>query len=255
MSRTSSSEHRRWTLLLWGLGLLGCAQHRVTPTGGKEFGDAAQATTDGPAAGLAVDATNQAVPEWLLFDDFEGGSKFAPYWAVNVPPDPRHEAPEEDLAPPRSTSRRAMRLKGGPTPGGVDANAHHHFNWGTMFSAVRFWARAESPASVELMVSLTDLRSDLRTFHEDQTDGIPWRIKRVTVGPEWRQYTIAFEELVADTPGMPPAFYGPGEGAQAGSELHLVLSPNQAYDVWVDDVELKCRPEACASIVFAHSPP
>jgi hypothetical protein len=95
----------------------------------------------------------------------------------------------------------------------------------------------------------------LRTFYEDQKDGIPWRIKRVSVGPEWRQYTIGFEELSAEAPGMPPAFYGPGEGAQAGSELHLVLPPNQAYDLWVDDVELKCRPQACASVVFAHSPP
>jgi hypothetical protein len=254
MTRSSRSQQHRWGVLLGGLGLLGCAQNRATPASAEETPDAAYVGTDGPTGGL-VDAAQQASPEWILFDDFEGGSKFVPYWAVSVPPHPRHEAPEEDLAPPRQASRRAMRLKGGSTSEGVDTNSHQHFNWGTMFSAVRFWARTDGPASLDLIVSVTDLRSDLRTFHEDQTDGIPWRIKRVTVGPEWRLYTIGFEELSAETPGTPPAFYGPGEGAQAGSELHLLLPPNQAYDLWVDDVELKCRPETCASIVFAHSPP
>jgi len=67
--------------------------------------------------------------------------------------------------------------------------------------------------------------------------------------------TIDFAELSAEAPGVPTAFYGPGKRAQAGSELHLALPPTRAYDLLVDDVELKCRPATCASIVFAHSPP
>lgn len=192
-------------------------------------------------------------PEWILFDDFEGGGKFAPSWGM-IAAGPRQPPLQEGLVPPRQTSRRAMHLQGDPSTAAVDTNAHHHFNWGTLFSAVRFWARSDGRTS-ELLVALTDIRAGLRTLDEDQVDGRPWKVKRVTLGPEWRLYTIAFDELSSETPGMPTAFYGPGEGAQAGSELHFVLPANQPFDVWVDDVELRCRPETCASIVFAHSPP
>lgn len=244
----------------------GPSRQPVADASSSDASPSGRSDTSSPSAGeVAAEATMSAdaapdqmpVPlDWFVFDDFEGGSLFPTFWAVAgaTAPDSRDRAPEQEIMPPRQTSRRAMRLKGTAMDAGVDVSVHHHFDWSRLLTAVRFWARAEQPGGSELIVALTDIRSSLRTFYQDQTDGYPWLSKRVTLSSEWRQYTIAFEEFAAETPGMPVGVYGPGEGPEAGTELHFLVPAKQDYDLWIDDVELKCRPDSCAQLPRVHSP-
>ena len=94
-------------------------------------------------------------------------------------------------------------------------------------------------------MSLTDIRSPSESYFAGLRAGRPWQAVRVRLTPQWQQITVRFDQLAPEGPGQAVPLVG--GAANAGSELHFVVPESRAYDVWIDDIELGCRPGGCAA--------
>jgi hypothetical protein len=200
------------------------------------------------AADLGARAPGPPPPpqdRWLMLSDFDGNEFVPAFWTTFVDGKLTNSgpaAPTDEVAPPRGTGKLAMRVRGPATPGGIDVNTHHHIDWTQAFSAVRFWARASGDTPTEIIFAITELGVETQGYFGGQRAGRPWRAKRVPLTAEWRLYTLELGELAPETAGEPvPLLGGPG----MGSALHFVVPEGRAHDLWVDDIELRCRPGAC----------
>lgn len=184
---------------------------------------------DRAADATAVD-TAPAPREWINLETCEGDPGFPVLWFGGPGCEP--------LVPPRGSSRLGLHFVSTHAAENGDLTTHHHFDWSKQFSHVRFWARSKTPGA-EVIVSLTHILPRDSTFYGDARAGRAWQGKRVALGPTWQLHTIAFAELAPLGPGTPVPIFG-----NAGTEIHFVLPGDRAYDLWLDDLQLRC-PEGC----------
>lgn len=200
------------------------------------------ADAEAPDGGTAPDFA-PATTGWVLLDDFEGQGRgsIPVFWSVHTGTTPLSpgEAPTAATEPPRGGSSLSARLTGGQVSGGADMNVHHHFDWSRPFSAVRFWARSGTAGPAEVIVALTEISPPAGYFPALRA-GRPWLARRVSVGPEWREHVVELDLLAPEGPGTPTPVFGPA-GQGGGTELHFIVPEDRAYDLWLDDVYLRCR--------------
>jgi hypothetical protein len=109
---------------------------------------------------------------------------------------------------------------GGATKLAYDASA---------YSAVTFWARAQSPTT--LMVALPDVDTD-SAGNICSTCGHHYS-HAVSVTTNWQRFTISFSELALEPGGVPaPTAFKP----TAVLGLQFRLPPSMSYEVSVDDL-------------------
>ncbi len=104
----------------------------------------------------------------------------------------------------------------------------HNFNFAGSYSSVQFSARASR--TVDLVVTISPLND---TYWEALAKGQPWQGAKVTVTPEWQDYTVIITE-------MGPLAEGEAQplGTAEGSALTFLIEENEDTTVWLDDLAL-----------------
>jgi len=99
----------------------------------------------------------------------------------------------------------------------------------TAYTGITFWARAQSPAKVTVMLpdADTDAAGNTCTLCGHHY------YKAVQVTTNWQRFTVAFSELV-NAPGTVPA---PNAFKPSGVfSLQFNVEPARNYDLYIDDV-------------------
>lgn len=240
LDRRSDMPTPRPAALLLLVATAGCPAtplphpHAGHDAGPRDVASADRAGDQADRADRAADATAAEVApaplEWLNLETCEGDGGFPVFWFGG----PGCEL----LMPPRGTSRQGLHFVSTHAAETGDLTTHHHFDWSKQFSHVRFWARSETPGA-EVIVSLTHILPRDSTFYGDARAGRAWQGKRVALGPTWQLHTVAFTDFAPLGPGTPVPTFGNG-----GTEIHFVLPGDRAYDLWLDDLQLRC-PQGC----------
>lgn len=133
------------------------------------------------------------------------------------------EQPIEELNPPRGDSSGALHLAGVAGASGNDYSWHAAAGIDQFATGVRFWARSD----LAPQTSTVALMNAVSNYWEMLESSPPPAIE-LTLSSEWQQFELSFEELLGEREAAPP-----------GSGLHFLTAPDAAFDVWLDDVELR----------------
>lgn len=135
------------------------------------------------------------------------------------------------IEPPRDGSTDARNVSGTGAAEGVVlwVQLDHPSNRPVNLSAywgITFWAKLESASGV-LVVAL----NDGSTTSSTSLDWSALPAQKLSVGPEWRQFTLSFDDFMVVQPSLVSIDFFAGEGGTS-------------FDLWIDDLTLcasRCR--------------
>lgn len=135
------------------------------------------------------------------------------------------------IEPALDRGGNALHLAGDGNPGGADIFWHTAFPVEREFSTATFWARTARADGQELRVTVG---GPGEFYWRDVAAGDPWSVATFRLDGQWRRFRIAFADLE-----MGPGQFSPY--SEPYGALHFLLPPDQAYDLWLDDIELLAR--------------
>jgi hypothetical protein len=103
------------------------------------------------------------------------------------------------------------------------------------FQALRFWAKASKPTTVKLQMPTGDTDPlGGKCSGTGDTACFAHFTKSFSVGTDWREVTILFDDLKQEAAGL----HVPAFDHHAVYSTFFVFGPNQSISIWIDDVAL-----------------
>jgi hypothetical protein len=183
-----------------------------------------------PASPEGEAAPETSVTGYFRLEDYEP-DHLHEFFRIN----PAVSTKSTALPAPRDTSTSAVHLVSEVDSSASDYTNHHHFGGqGSQYSALTFWARADS--AQDLIVSHVEPDAGL-DFWASEAAGDPWPSTRITLTAEWQEFSLPFDAMLEDSGSR---YAITGAGALDGFSIHFLTPQAAPFDYWLDDISYAC---------------